>query len=330
MMGSMLRRSPEFDLITRYFSRQESSELALSIGDDAAVYAPPQGQSIVFSIDTQVEGRHFPVGFPADKVAARALGAAMSDLAAMGAKPHHFTLALTLPRFDEHWLSAFSKGLFALADGFGFKLVGGDTTKGPLCVSIQVHGLVEDGRYLIRSGANAGDDVYVSGTLGDAAGGLRVAQSGKGFEFLSADESFLLESFSNPLPEIDLGLGLVGCASAAIDISDGLLADLEQLCVASGLRCELQLDAIPISKSLRNVIGEEAALNLALAGGDDYKLLVALPEEKEEQARKLGLVKVGKLFECAESKPETDQRINVFKNGVHQKTPELKGFDHFE
>ena len=326
-MGLRFRQSPEFDLISRYFSRHQPDELDVSIGDDAAVFSPPATHSLVFSVDTQVEGRHFPIGFPADKIATRALGSAMSDLAAMGAKPHHFTLALTLPDFDEQWLSEFSRGLYEMADPFDFKLVGGDTTKGPLTVSIQVHGLVERGRYLKRSSAKSGDGLYVSGRLGDAAAGLKLALSGAQKRMLSDDERQLFSAYACPDPEIELGQTLVGKASAALDISDGLLADLEQLAAASGLGCDLDLDAIPLSGALRRVEGDTEALSLALSGGDDYRLLVTVPTAKESLAKELGLLKIGYMIDY-DNQPHSE-RINLFKDGVYQKAPNVKGFDHF-
>lgn len=328
-MALKFRHSPEFDLISRYFSRHQSADLDLSIGDDAAVFTPPKGHSLVFSVDTQVEGRHFPLGFPADKVATRALGAALSDLAAMGARPHHFTLALTLPHLDEDWLAGFSKGLFGLADRFDIKLVGGDTTKGPLSITIQVHGLVEQGVYTARSGAREGDGVYVSGALGDAAAGLRFALEQRCLDGLDPDEQYLYKAFAEPLPEIDLGLKLVGTASAGMDISDGLLADLEQLARASELVCEIDLDLIPLSDALCRVVGASGALDAALSGGDDYKLLLTVPTNRESLVQDLGLFKIGRMKGCSVEGSAESSRVMLLKRGVHQKTPELKGFDHF-
>jgi thiamine-monophosphate kinase len=325
-MGLRFRQSPEFDLIARYFSRHQSNAVELSVGDDAAVFSLPENHCLVFSIDTQVEGRHFPVGFPADKIATRALGSAMSDLAAMGARPHHFTLALTLPEFEEQWLHAFSRGLYELADRFDFKLVGGDTTKGPLSISIQVHGLVERDRYLQRSTASSADGIYVSGSLGDAAGGLKLALSNRQ-DALSDDEHRLFNAYACPRPEVELGLALVGNASAALDISDGLLADLEQLAVASDLACHLDLDTIPLSGALRRVEGDVEALNLALAGGDDYRLLATMPANKERLAKELGLFKIGYMLDCPIE--HTGERVRLYKNGVYHRAPNVKGFDHF-
>lgn len=328
-MALKLRHSPEFDLISRYFSRHQSGDLDLSIGDDAAVFTAPIGYSLVFSMDTQVEGRHFPSGFPADKVATRALGAALSDLAAMGAKPHHFTLALTLPNLDEDWLAGFSKGLFGLADRFDIKLVGGDTTKGPLAITIQVHGLVEQGAYIARSGAREGDGIYVSGELGDAAAGLRFALEQRCFVSLDPHEQYLYNAFAEPIPEIDLGLKLVGTASAGMDISDGLLADLEQLARASELVCEIDLDLIPLSDALYQVMGQSDALDAALSGGDDYKLLLTVPPSRELLVKDLGLIKIGRMKGCSNAGSEEPNRVMLLKNGVRQTPPELKGFDHF-
>jgi thiamine-monophosphate kinase len=273
----------EFELIERYFSPlgdSTKSELFLQgNGDDCAVMHLPPGASLCFSIDTQVEGVHFPAGAPAERIAYRALACAMSDLAAMGAHPAFFTLALTLPRLDEVWLEMFASGLKVLVDTYQFPLVGGDTTKGPLTISVQVHGLLEKAP-LLRSGACAGDIVAVSGTLGDAGGALGLLEKFKtNQEKLSADEHFLLNRYFSPSPRIELGQSLLDLASSCIDISDGLLAEAGHIARASGVALHLESESVPLSPALSRLTGAQSAQQLAMTSGDDYELLFTMPPE---------------------------------------------------
>jgi len=325
MSEVQLRRSPEFDLITRYFSRHADSTddgLLLSVGDDAAVFSPPDGFSLVFSIDTVVEGRHFPHEFPPYYIARRALGSALSDLAAMGASAHHFTLALSLPQLDEMWLTQFSNGLYDLAKVHGARLVGGDTTRGPLTITIQVHGLAPTQGIIRRDGAKAGDSVYVSGVLGDAAAGLKCCDGIN--ESSSTDQKYLFRRFASPEPRIELGVKLRGYASAMLDVSDGLLADAQQLAHASGVDIELLVDKIPLSKALINEFGASTALDFALSGGDDYELLVVVPEENRAEVESLGLTRIGSV-KASSGSPE----VRLLSEGGELSSPKQVGFDHF-
>lgn len=268
----------EFDLIRRYFlpvaEQGKHPDLLLGLGDDCAIQRVPPDQDLVFSVDTQVEGVHFPSHYRPDYTAWRALAAAVSDLAAMGATPVCFTLALTLPEADELWLEGFGKGLGEAASRFGLALAGGDTTRGPLTISIQVHGTVPRGQGLMRAGAKAGDLVVVSGTLGDAGAALAYLA----LQDPSDDEQALLERYHHPLPRLELGQALRGFASACIDISDGLIADLGHILERSGLGATLDRARLPLSAPLRRCAGEDA-IRLALTAGDDYELCITISEE---------------------------------------------------
>jgi len=219
----------EFELIKRYFQQTIVSrrDVVCGIGDDAALLQCSPEQLLVVSTDTLIEGVHFPQTTTAQDLAYKALAVNLSDLAAMGAEPAWFTLALTLPTPDPSWLAHFSQGLFQLAQQFNIQLVGGDTTRGPLSITIQVLGQVPAHQALLRQGAQAGDKIYVSGTLGDAGLGLEVSLGKR--QVSETASQFVLQRLNRPFPQVQLGLALRGLASSAIDISDGLLADLDHL-----------------------------------------------------------------------------------------------------
>jgi thiamine-monophosphate kinase len=275
----------EFELIDRYFRSAGSmlekprGDVVLGIGDDAALLRVPPGTELVAALDTLVEGRHFPAGSPADSIGHRAQAVNLSDLAAMGADPAWFLLALTLPRADEVFLESFTRGLFTLAHAQGVALVGGDTTAGPLAISVQALGTVPAGQALRRSGAAPGDLLYVSGTPGDAAAGLKVLQS-HGPSATDADDQRLLQRFLLPEPRVGLGLQLRGVASACIDVSDGLAADAGRLGAASGCAVVIDAGALPLSAALLARAGEGEALSNALRGGDDYELCFTVPQHR--------------------------------------------------
>jgi len=263
----------EFELIARYFSRSSARDDVLAgIGDDAALLEVPAGETLVATTDSLVEGRHFLPGAPPESVGHQALAVNLSDLAAMGARPAWALLALSLPQADPVWLEGFSRGFHALADRFGVALVGGDTVRGPLVVTVHALGFVTAALALRRSGARAGDRLYVSGTLGDAAAGLAQLRSG------AADAApALVRRYQYADPRIGLGRALRGVASAAMDVSDGLLGDLDKLCSASGVGAVVHLERLPLSAELRGRFAPEAAERLALGGGDDYELLFTAP-----------------------------------------------------
>ena len=276
----------EFALIERIARRTRArADIVLGIGDDAALLQPAPGQQLAVTADTLNAGVHFPAeSAPAD-IGWKALAANLSDLAAMGAVPAWCTLSLSLPQAEGDWLDAFADGLFALADASGIAVVGGDTTRGPLSISITAIGQVPAAQALRRDGARVGDDIWVSGHPGEAAGALWLWQQGRldvrGVVADAAHER-LRQRLQRPMPRLSLGLALRTCAHAAADVSDGLLADLGHIASRSGVAAVLQADAVPLSAALRTALGDAAALDCALRGGDDYELcFTAAPERRQ-------------------------------------------------
>jgi thiamine-monophosphate kinase len=271
----------EFQLIARYFKRSSRAggPVQLGVGDDCALLQPPIGELLAVSTDMLIEGRHFFAGANPYDLGHKALAVNLSDLAAMGAQPISFTLALALPTSDPHWLQPFSEGLFHLADAQDIELMGGDTTRGPLAISITVIGSVPNTQVLKRSSAQAGDELWVSGTLGDARLALEVLQNKRTL----APDLFAKASkrLHRPEPRVALGLALRGIASAAIDVSDGLLGDLSHLINQSSLSATLFVDDLPFGDELaRQTIDTRYAL--ALNGGDDYELCFSAPADKHQ------------------------------------------------
>ena len=257
----------------------------MGIGDDGAVLQPSPATQTVIAVDTLVCGVHFPEHASAYDIGWRTLAVNLSDLAAMGATPRWFTLALTLPELDQHWLEEFSKGLFACAAGHDISLVGGDTTAGPLTLTVQVVGEVPTDQYLSRAGAQAGDAIYLTGFVGDAMAGLGIMQ--ERYAAQGARREYLLNRFMKPSPRVDAGLAIAQLASAAIDISDGLVADLGHICAASQCCAELQLRDIPVSPQLVELLGKEPAQTLALSSGDDYEICFTVGPNFEPQLKSL-------------------------------------------
>ena len=259
----------EFALIRHYFvdGGVTRDDVVLGIGDDAAVLRVPHGQELVVTTDSLVSAVHFPVGLDAEAIGYRALAANLSDLAAMGAQPAWVLLAITLPEADAEWLKKFSRGFFRLAKEHNVALIGGNVARGPLNITITAHGLVPAGHALTRTGARPGDAVYVTGHPGDAAAGLQLIQAGR-YE----PGNVCVQRFCYPEPRIAAGLALRGIATAAIDISDGLLADLSHLLEAGNRGATLELAGLPLSACLRESQAADAARRLALTGGDDYEL----------------------------------------------------------
>lgn len=279
----------EFALIERYFQHKtpQRADVVLGIGDDAALLQLPPQTLMAVAMDTMVAGRHFPLHtHPAD-IGYKALAVNLSDLAAMAAEPVWLTLALTMPESDNLWLQQFTDGLFQLARRYGMQLIGGDTTRGPLTVTIQAHGFVPRELALTRGGAKAGDKIYVSGTLGDAGLGLRVVQGE--IKLPNEDTTFLSQRLNRPEPRVELGMKLRGMASSAIDISDGLLADLQHILDASQVGAVIHADRLPLSSSMKNNIRTEDAKRLALTAGDDYELCFTIPEQHAAEFNALNL-----------------------------------------
>jgi thiamine-monophosphate kinase len=271
----------EFDLIQKYFTRPVK-QAALGVGDDCALFAPGPGMQLAVSSDMLVEGRHFLSTVLPERLGHKALAVNLSDLAACGARPVAFTLALALPRVDEAFLAGFSKGLLALADAHGCELIGGDTTQGPLNICITVFGELPTGSALLRSGAQVGDDIYVSGTVGDARLALEVFRGTQ--KVNGPDFETLRIAMECPQPRVALGLALRGVASSAIDVSDGLLGDLKHILRRSNLGATVNVDAVPRSGVLRQL---PIALQreFTLAGGDDYELVFTAAPERAEQVQ---------------------------------------------
>ena len=272
----------EFELIRHYFAAascaQAGEGVALGIGDDCALLDLPAGEQLAVSTDTLVEGVHFPSNADAFLLAQRALAVSASDLAAMGATPIGFTLALTLPSAEPDWLQAFAAGLDRMAQQCALRLIGGDTTRGPLSLTLTVFGRVPRGQALTRSGAQVGDLLCVGGELGDAAGALPLVLGQRQLPGALAEP--LLARYWSPQPQLDLGQALRGKATAALDISDGLLADCGHIARASGCALRIELARLPLSAALLAAVGQAAAERYALSGGDDYRLAFTLPAAK--------------------------------------------------
>ena len=267
----------EFDLIARYFKPlSRNAPGAFALGNDGALLTPPEGASLVVTKDIMVAGVHYPEGEAPSAVARRLLRVNLSDLAAMGAEARSYALGLALPRgVADTWVEDFAAGLARDQEEFGVALIGGDTvaTEGPAVLSLTAFGTVAAGACLTRAGAGAGDDIYVSGTVGDATLGLRAVR-GELAALAPEDRTVLAGRFRLPAPRLALGAALVGVASAAIDVSDGLVADLGQLCTASGVAARIEADAVPLSAPARRALAEgEAGIADLVSGGDDYELL---------------------------------------------------------
>jgi thiamine-monophosphate kinase len=287
----------EFELIQKYFVYpDEAASVITGIGDDGAVLRPPMGKDLVTVVDTLVEGVHFPSDIrdiEAEQLGYRAVAVNLSDIAAMGAEPRWMTLALTLAKVDESWLSFFARGLHTAAEEHGVALVGGDVTKGEsVVVTVQVSGHVEPGRAILRSGARIGDTIYVSGEVGDAAAGLRLEQNDPPY---LGPHSYLIDRYWSPAARVGLGCALVGRASAAIDISDGLYGDLDKLLTASGVGADLHLDKLPISIALKSCFDKEQQRSFALSGGDDYELCFTSSEQLAGEIEGVRVTAIGKI-----------------------------------
>ena len=315
----------EFELIQTYFNRSNEAadpDILLGIGDDCAILRPKPGQDLLLSIDTLIEGVHFPQGTAAYQLGWRSLAVNLSDLAAMGAQPAWFTLALALPDSDEGWLSEFSRGLFDLADQHQIRLIGGDTTRGPLSITIQVHGYTPTGKALRRDGALAGDTLYVTGFPGEAGAGLRRIQQG-GY----TDTDHLIRRFYQPRPRLAFAQSIRDLAHSAIDISDGLLADIGHILERSGVGACVDVDAIPCSAQLVAAEGTVEALRLALTAGDDYELCFTAAVQHDAQimhhaqACQLPVTRIGAItFEPG---------LNLINASGNPVVMEGRGYQHF-
>ena len=314
----------EFELINHYFAAAQCAQggegVALGIGDDCALLDLPPGEQLAVSTDTLVAGVHFPRVCDPGLLGQRSLAVAASDLAAMGATPIAFTLALTLPEVGEAWLRAFADGLDRMARRCRLGLIGGDTTRGPLSITVTVFGRVPAGQALRRSGARPGDLLCVGGELGNAAGALPLVLGE--CEAPNALAQPLLDHYWSPSPQFALGQLLRGRATAALDISDGLLADCGHIAKASGVALEVNLHQVPVSAALQGFVGPQAALQAAVAGGDDYVLAFTLPPGQLSSLQAQTPVHViGRVLE--------GQGVSLRDRQGQDITPLQRGYQHF-
>ncbi len=318
----------EFDLIARYFNRYRSArqDVQLGIGDDCALLTVSEKQLLAVSTDTLVEGIHFLKTISPKDLGYKALAVNLSDLAAMGADPAWVSLALTLPEVNTDWLEAFSDSLFEQLDYYGMQLIGGDTTRGPLSMTLTIQGLIPVGRALTRSGAKVGDWIFVTGTLGDSAAGLAILLEQLQVDN-TADREWLLQRHLRPQPRVLQGQGLRDLASSAIDISDGLVSDLKHVLKASDCGARIDLDQLPYSETLLRYVDAEQALKWALAGGEDYELCFTVPEINRG-ALEMALSHYGVDFTCIGQIAPLSEGIKFLRSG-EVITLDLQGFDHF-
>jgi len=312
----------EFELIARYFSRPVARrDVLVGVGDDAALLEVPAGQVLAAATDTLVEGRHFLPDAPPESVGHQALAVNLSDLAAMGAEPAWTLLALSLPEPDTHWLEGFARGFHSLADRAGLTLVGGDTVRGPRVVTVQALGFVPAGLALRRDGARPGDVLYASGSLGDAAAGLKLLRDGRRAD----NDSPLVRRYRFAEPRLALGMALRSVASAAIDVSDGLLGDLGKLCDASGVGAILELEQLPLSPALLASFDATQAERFALGGGDDYELVFTVPKAAASNTE-TSLGPIGRITRIGEIVAGHGVRCQRAGQTVE---PGISGYDHF-
>jgi len=319
----------EFQLIKRFFAQQnkQRDDVIIGIGDDCAILRPKSDELLAVSIDTSVAGVHFPNNTPAQSIGHKTLAVSLSDMAAMAAKPQWVTLAITLPNADETWVADYCQGFFDLANRYNVQLVGGDLTKGPLSITTQVHGSIPAKEILTRSAAKPGDLIYVTGIIGAAGLGLRIKQQTIDLPNNLKDQiPDLLHKLQYPEPRIDIGLALRGIATAAIDISDGLAADLCHILKASEVGAELNLENLPVVKDIEPIKDQFDPWQHALTAGDDYELCITMPPTQQNKintiAKKtqtpitqIGVITGSKSLQCR-----------------HKGEPVaigLKGFEHF-
>lgn len=315
----------EFELIRTYFARQPVArrDVVLGIGDDAAILQPAPGQQLVVTTDLLVSGVHFLPDVEPASLGHKALAVNLSDLAAMGAEPAWFLLNIALPSVDEKWLAGFCDGLFALARQYNVQLVGGDTSRGPLTIAIEAHGFVPVGQALTRSGARPGDRIFVTGALGDAGLALRHRQGW--LQLAAAELPACVKRLDRPMPRIEEGLLLRAVAASAIDISDGLVADLGHILEQSNTGARIDLGRLPVSSAYRAHL-HDAGWDLALANGDDYELCFTVPPEKLTALEKIksrfpDITEIGII--------ESEPGLRIFDANGKPYVPKITGHDHF-
>ena len=302
----------EFSIIDTYFNRKNANSVDLGVGDDSALLTPPPQQQLVICADTSVAGRHFPLDTHPHAIGWKSVAVNLSDIAAMGAKPHSILLALSLPQIDHHWLKDFSQGLYDCCDQFGVSLIGGDTTQSPhLTITVTALGWIETGQAVTRAGAQVDDLICVSGTVGDAAFALQHMGHP------------LQKRLDYPTPRCQLGQQLKGLASSMIDVSDGLAQDLGHILKASGIGAVLQLDQLPVSSDIAK-LEQEKKWQLALAGGDDYELCFTISPQNyhllAQQKLDVNLTIIGQITQ--------NLGLTFFQNGVDYSI-QFHGYQHF-
>jgi thiamine-monophosphate kinase len=315
----------EFDIIKRYFAKRTPvrDDVILGPGDDAALLKVPEGQELAVSMDTLVAGVHFLESIAPRDLGYKAVAVNLSDLAAMGATPAWITFALTLPEINEEWLSEFSAGFFELINEYSLQLVGGDLTRGPLSMTGQVHGFVPPHQALRRSNAKPGDHIYVTGQLGDAAYAVRSQEKNSSLK----KSTFADQRLHRPTPRVEAGLALRNIAHAAVDVSDGLVADLGHMLKMSGVGARVMVEELPLSSSLREHLSAAEAKAFALTGGDDYELCFTVPPDRVAL-----LNEVSKSFNCdytliGEIEVEAGLRVLQSDGSVFKFSG--SGFQHF-
>lgn len=316
----------EFELIKNYFTEQavKRKDVILGIGDDCAIVAPAEKQNIAVTTDTLVAGVHFPINTTPRAIGHKAIAVNLSDLAAIGAEPSWISVAITLPEIDEQWIGEFCTGLFDLCEYYNVQLIGGDTTQGPLSITVTAQGVVPAGQHITRAGARSGDWLYVTGELGDAALALTHVL---GKTKLKKDVlAKVKQRLDFPKPRVLAGQALRNYATSAIDLSDGLMADLKHICQASGVGANIVLEKLPLSNELIETLGQENAINMALSGGDDYELLFTVSEDKKV-GMETALNDTGVNFTCI-GQLNPSEKITTTLNSKPTAI-NVKGFEHF-
>lgn len=318
----------EFTLIEKYFTGKQNhrDDVLLGIGDDGAITRAPADQVLVTTVDTLLEGTHFFSHTDAFDIGFKAAAVNLSDIAAMGAQPGWASIALTLPSVNEKWLAQFSEGLFSTLNKYDVQLIGGDTTRGPLSVSLQMVGFVPEGKMLTRSAAKPGDLVYVTGTLGDAGLGLLVAQGKQLIDVRYKDE--IAARLNRPIPRVEQGVALRDIANAMIDVSDGLLSDLNHILKASHVGARVIVDKLPLSRGLASVRRELGNWDLPLSAGDDYELCFTVSPQKEAV-----LHDAAKYFNCPIScigEILPDKGLQCLLSSGEEIVITRSGFNHFD
>lgn len=318
----------EFELIQQYFAGRGPvrKDVVIGVGDDAAVTRVANDQLLVVATDTMVENVHFFKDACPRSIGHRCLAVNLSDFAAMGAEPAWASVALTLPNADEDWLKEFSDALFEIAEYYNVQIVGGDTTQGPLCVTVSLKGFVPEEKMLLRSGAKNGDWIYVTGALGESA--LAVDHK-LGRQQLESNEAQLVDTrFNYPKPRLAAGQVLRHCATSAIDVSDGLIQDLTHILKASNLSAHINVEQLPVAQAVVDSVEQQQAYEYALMGGEDYELIFTVPEELKGYLEQ-NKTAMGVEVTCIGQVKSGGQGINLLLNGEEYALPERAGYQHF-